>query len=514
MKKQGSFSSGRTLALFLSILFAFTASATDAPLVSDAHISSAHPAVNFGALTNLAVGNGNTALMQFNLASLPAGTTSGEVAAATLKIYVNRVNTAGAMDLKPVTGAWSEFAVTFNSAPTMGAVVGSPIAVAQADTVIIVDVTSLVQGWIATPASNHGIALLASASAASTFVLLDSKENQETSRAPALDVTLFGPQGPQGTVGPQGPQGVTGNAGPQGPIGMTGATGSTGNTGAQGPPVSFRGTWLVGTTYLIGDSVFFNGTSYISLVNPNVGHQPDTDVANGTGNWAFLAQQGATGLTGSTGPQGPLGMTGGTGSTGPQGPIGMTGATGPTGAIGPQGTIGMTGATGSTGNTGAQGPPVSFKGTWLVGTTYVIGDSVFFNGTSYISLVNPNVGHQPDTDVANGTGNWAFLAQQGATGLTGSTGPQGPIGMTGATGTTGSTGAQGPIGITGATGTTGSTGPQGPIGMTGATGPTGAIGPQGTIGMTGATGSTRNTGAQGPPVSFKGTWLVGTTYVI
>jgi len=41
--------------------------ATDAPLLSDAHISSAHPSTNFGSLTNLAVGNGNTTLIQFNL---------------------------------------------------------------------------------------------------------------------------------------------------------------------------------------------------------------------------------------------------------------------------------------------------------------------------------------------------------------------------------------------------------------------------------------------------------------
>jgi hypothetical protein len=52
---------------------AFTARATDAPLLSDAH-----PSTNFDSLTNLAVGNGNTALIQFNLGSLPVGTTSGD----------------------------------------------------------------------------------------------------------------------------------------------------------------------------------------------------------------------------------------------------------------------------------------------------------------------------------------------------------------------------------------------------------------------------------------------------
>lgn len=75
MKKHALLCSGKAVAvgLFLIILLAFTARATDAPLLSDAHISSAHPSTNFGSLTNLAVGNGNTALIQFNLGSLPPG---------------------------------------------------------------------------------------------------------------------------------------------------------------------------------------------------------------------------------------------------------------------------------------------------------------------------------------------------------------------------------------------------------------------------------------------------------
>ena len=491
MKKQALLCNGKAVAvgLFLTILLALAARATDAPLLSDAHISSAHPTTNFGSLTNLAVGNGNTALIQFNLGSLPAGTTSGGIAAATMRLYVNRVNTAGALDLKPVTSAWNELSVTFSSAPSFGAVVGSPIAVTQADTVILVDVTSLVQSWVTTPASNRGIALSASASAASTFVLLDSKENQETSRPPALDITLFGPQGPQGGVGPQGPQGPTGATGAQGPVGAvgpqgavgplgaTGPAGATGATGPQGPPVTFQGTWAVATTYAVGDSVFFQGTSYISLVAANLGHQPDTDVTNSSGNWAVLAQQGATGTTGAVGatgatgaigPQGSIGLTGATGAvgatgaTGSQGPQGIQGATGPagaTGATGAQGPAGATGATGAQGALGAQGPPVSFKGTWLLETTYALGDAVFFSSSSYISLVIGNIGNEPDTD--NGT-HWAVLAQQGATGPAG---PQGSTGNDGAPGPPGLPGPSGPAGNDGAPGPQGPSGPQGPAGV-------------------------------------------------
>ena len=48
----------------------------EAILVADAHVNSAMPAVNSGAISNLNVGGGYTALLQFDLSMLPAGTTS------------------------------------------------------------------------------------------------------------------------------------------------------------------------------------------------------------------------------------------------------------------------------------------------------------------------------------------------------------------------------------------------------------------------------------------------------
>src|SRR5213593_4604023 len=226
---------------------------------------------------------------------------------------------------------------------------------------------------------------------------------------------LAGPQGeigPQGLEGPQGPAGAIGPDGPQGPQGLQGPQ------GVAGPPVSFQGTWDNGTTYRTGDAVFFNGSSYISLVEANDGNQPDTSVA-----WALLAQQGLTGATGTQGLEGAQGPAGAIGPDGPQGPQGIQG---------PQ---------------GVAGPPVSFQGTWDNGTTYRTGDAVFFNGSSYISLVEANDGNQPDTSVA-----WALLAQQGLTGATGTQGlegAQGPAGAIGPDGPQGPQGIQGPQGVAG-----------------------------------------------------------------
>jgi hypothetical protein len=421
----------RWLTVWILLLCASAvASATQATLSGDSFVSTSRPSSNFGGLSNLYVGNGNTVLLQFDLSSLPAGTTAGEIASATLRLYVNRIYTPGAVSMLAVTSPWSESGVTSATAPTLGADVGT-FSIAQAYIYVAVDVTALVKGWVGTPSSNDGIAITASGASA----VLDSKENDQTGHPAELDITLSGPQGPAGPVGLTGPAGPTGPTGPQGiqgpagPSGATGATGPMGPTGAQGPPVAFKGTWSSNTAYAIGDAVFESGTSYIALT-VNLAVDPATDVSGSGGNWAALAQKGATG---ATGPAGPIGS---------QGPIGLTGATGATGAAG---------ATGPSGATGPQGPPASFRGNWSNSTTYALGDAVFCaactsNGSSYVSLVANNVGFDPPTSNVK----WSVLAQAGATGPQGIQGIQGPVGPAGLQG------AQGPQGPAGANGTNGS----------------------------------------------------------
>src|SRR5467141_198257 len=69
-----------------------------------------------------------------------------------------------------------------------------------------------------------------------------------------------GSVGPTGATGSQGIQGITG---PTGPTGATGSTGSQGPAGPTGPPITFQGTWSNLITYAAGDTVFYNGSSYI-----------------------------------------------------------------------------------------------------------------------------------------------------------------------------------------------------------------------------------------------------------
>ena len=74
----------------------------------------------------------------------------------------------------------------------------------------------------------------------------------------------------------------------------------------------------------LNDAVYYGGSSYISLVANNTGHEPDTSTAQ----WNLLVEGGGTGLTGATGNQGPQGNQGQQGPTGPTGPAGTNGTNG------------------------------------------------------------------------------------------------------------------------------------------------------------------------------------------
>jgi hypothetical protein len=478
----------RPLSIVLAILASSCiANAAQVALIGDASVSAARPSTNFGSLANLYVSNGSTAFLQFDLGSLPAGTTSAQIARATLTVFVNRVNAAGSVSLAPVTSAWSESAVTSSSAPSVGATSGIFLASAAGQYVTL-DVTALVQGWVTTPATNFGFALTST----SANLLLDSKENDETGHAATLDVTITseGATGPQGVQGPQGPTGANGAQGPQGPIGPQGVTGAPGAIGPIGPagaigadgpigPTGPAGTigvvtnWSSSTTYQAGQVVFCaacssSGSSYVALAS-NTNQDPPTQ----TGFWNLIAEQGAIGAqgiqgpVGATGPTGPIGSTGLTGATGPTGLTGSAGATGPTGATGPIGPIGATGPAGPIGNTGltgstgpagpagATGPagPTGAAGTfsqagnWSSGTTYQPGQVVFCaacstNGSSYIALAT-NTNTNPPTNL---TTVWDLVAQAGAMGATGAAGTPGSTGAAGAAGATGPAGPTGPAG--------------------------------------------------------------------
>ena len=92
----------------------------EAVLTGDTYVSSSSPSSAYGTLPFLNVGNGSSALVQFDLSSLPSGTTSASVTKANLILYVERLPASGALDLSSATSGWAELTTTFNTSPSLG----------------------------------------------------------------------------------------------------------------------------------------------------------------------------------------------------------------------------------------------------------------------------------------------------------------------------------------------------------------------------------------------------------
>lgn len=144
------------------------------------------------------------------------------------------------------------------------------------------------------------------------------------------------------------------------------------------PPIVGKGAWDASTTYVPGEAVSYQGSSYFCILESANVVPPNASY------WLELASIGATGATGAQG------ATGAPGATGPTGPTGATGAQGATGATGPQGTTGPTGATGPVG--------MVWTGAWSATTAYAVDDAVSYNGSSYICVTANTDSPPPSAD--------------------------------------------------------------------------------------------------------------------
>ncbi|MGH2548273.1 MAG: DNRLRE domain-containing protein, partial [Thermomicrobiales bacterium] len=193
---------------------------SDTRLSGDAWVNAGSPGQNNGTGANLFVKGASTSrssLISFDLSTLPGSITSGTVARATLKLYVASVSAAGSFDVRRVTSSWAEGAVTYATMPSLGAtdVAGVAVSSGSAMNFMLVDVTAAVRAWIDSPATNYGLALVAS-SGSGINITLNSKENSGAAHESTLDVELTGPVGPQGVPGSTGPAGPAGLQGPMG----------------------------------------------------------------------------------------------------------------------------------------------------------------------------------------------------------------------------------------------------------------------------------------------------------
>lgn len=243
--------------------------AVQAVVTDDAYVSSAQPTTNFGAAGSLAVNAGMRSFLRFDFPTLPT-VTSADIEKATITLYLRSVSAAGSIKIKLVTGAWDEGTITNNNVPPRTDVGIPAVQVDTADvlSLVTIDVTNLVKGWIDAPASNFGLALV---TADSLDIALGSKES---GHGPRVDITLApvngpaGPTGPSGPTGAAGPTGALGPTGPQGiqgpsgPTGLQGIQGASGPTGTQGGPGPSGPTGAPGATGATGPA----GTGAIAFI--------------------------------------------------------------------------------------------------------------------------------------------------------------------------------------------------------------------------------------------------------
>jgi hypothetical protein len=231
---------------------------------------------NFSTSPTINVGGAGAyqGLIQFDTTALPAGITGASIAKASIVLFVNKVGTAGAIDINAANGQWTEATVNGNNAPGIGMNVASPVPVNIAGAYITVDATALVKAWLDGVITNHGVILTVDPGFASTSVFFDSKESATTSHPALLQVTLTG-GGAAGPVGPQGPQGLPGSNGLQGIVGPAGPQGVPGPIGPAGPGGS--------------GALLFQRTTFSQVNVSPAGSTPDklatltfTPTANGT----------------------------------------------------------------------------------------------------------------------------------------------------------------------------------------------------------------------------------------
>ncbi len=250
------------ISVVLLLSLASLASFAQAPPSADTYASSTKPNAANGGSTTLPVLSSTNSYVQFDLSTLPPGTSVNK---ATLRLFVNAVTANGQFDVNQVDGAWSEGTLTYNTQPALGpSATGSlPITLSKSNVndFILVDITPLVQSWVDGATANHGVAVvLFGASGSFSF---DSKESNQTSHQPELEIVLNGPQGPAGPTGATGAEGPQGPAGPTGTTGATGPQGLIGVDGAQGPagasPFSLNGN----------DAVYTQGNVGIGTTTPS-----------------------------------------------------------------------------------------------------------------------------------------------------------------------------------------------------------------------------------------------------
>jgi hypothetical protein len=165
--------------------------------------------------------------VQFDFSTLPDGLFAEEVVKASLRVWVEKVDNPGTISISLIDEDWDEHTIMPDTAPSISPTpVSFAVTGADESHFVTVDITELVQDWVAGYADNYGIALESNDGAKVKFGAKETENEHEMQIEVALGET--GPAGPQGEQGIQGEQGEQGLTGPEGPMGPPGPVGPEG----------------------------------------------------------------------------------------------------------------------------------------------------------------------------------------------------------------------------------------------------------------------------------------------
>ena len=210
-----------------------------------------------GKATTLTVTPTQDALVFFDLNGLPPAFSAVNVIGARLRFYVAKVTKPGDLAIHRALDPWDED--KDGPAPSTDA---NPIATVVAAKLaskrfVVVDVTPTVQAWLATPTSNHGLAIIAAGNTPTLKATLGAKEGPGIGQPAELEIEVNAAGGVYQNADP-----TTGKL-----DGQQVATGTIGNSQLANPSFTLNaGTGLSGGgAVALGGMVTLNNTGVTSL---------------------------------------------------------------------------------------------------------------------------------------------------------------------------------------------------------------------------------------------------------
>jgi hypothetical protein len=146
---------------------------------ADATVSSGSPTANYGGSPSLGVGAGSLFYIDFDVSKVPP---KAKIDNATLTLNQTIVLVSASILLNQVTDPWAEALITYSTAPQVQPVPQASASIGSAG-LYNIDVTSLIQAWVNSPAVLHGMRVTASSGMAG----FSSRETG--AKAPTLTVT-------------------------------------------------------------------------------------------------------------------------------------------------------------------------------------------------------------------------------------------------------------------------------------------------------------------------------------